>query len=149
MTSINALTLEAALVAGATSLKPPKKSMWGYGGVVQAPDGTLWKVASSSTKDTGPPTGEIDEVVLLLGVEDVRASKRFYVDRGFEVGKSFGGKYVEFKAGADAVQLGLLTRPALAKDADVPPEGSGSHRLVIGTDAESFTDPDGFVWETA
>jgi hypothetical protein len=30
----------AALDAGATPLKPAAKSLWGYGGVVQAPDGT-------------------------------------------------------------------------------------------------------------
>jgi len=30
----------------------------------------------------------------------------------------------------------------------VPPEGTGSHRIVIGGDAGSFTDPDGFAWET-
>jgi uncharacterized glyoxalase superfamily protein PhnB len=43
----------AALDAGATSLKPPAKSLWGYGGVVQSPDGTIWTVASSAKKDTG------------------------------------------------------------------------------------------------
>jgi hypothetical protein len=29
------------------------------------------------------------------------------------------------------------------------PDGTGSHRLTIGSDAGSFTDPDGFSWETA
>ena len=42
------------------------------------------------------------------------------------------------------VKLGLYSRKALAKDAGVAPEGSGSHRLVIG--GAAFTDPDGFVW---
>jgi hypothetical protein len=37
----------------------------------------------------------------------------------------------------------------LAKDAGVPLEGSGSHRLAIGGDAGSFTDPDWFEWEAA
>jgi len=37
-----------ALDGGATTLKPPSKSFWGYGGVVQAPDGAIWKVATSS-----------------------------------------------------------------------------------------------------
>ena len=46
-----------ALDAGATTLKPAKKGFWGYGGVVQAPDGAIWKVATSSKKDTGPPPG--------------------------------------------------------------------------------------------
>ncbi len=139
--------LDAALAAGATPLKPAKKSLWGYGGVVQAPDGTIWKIATSKKRDTGPATLEFDDIVLLLGAEDVGASKRFYVDRGFEVGKSFG-KYVEFKMPGSPVKLGLYSRPALAKDAGVPPEGSGSHRLVIqgGT---SGTDPDGFMWAAA
>ena len=76
----------AALDAGATPLKPAKKGFWGYGGVVRAPDGTIWKVATSSKKNTGPATQEIDEIALLLGVGDFAASKRFYVDRGLEVG---------------------------------------------------------------
>jgi uncharacterized glyoxalase superfamily protein PhnB len=72
----------AALDVGATPLKPATKSLWGYGGVMQAPDGAVWKVATSSKKDTGPATRQIDQIVLLLGVADVAASKRFYVDRG-------------------------------------------------------------------
>jgi predicted lactoylglutathione lyase len=135
----------AALDAGATPLKPAKKSFWGYGGVVRAPDGTIWKVATSSKKDTGPATREIDEIVLLLGVEDVAASKRFYVERGVEVARSFGRKYVQFDTGR--VKLALYGRRALAKDAGVSPDGTGSHRIVIGCDAGSFTDPDGFAWE--
>src|SRR5688572_10286542 len=73
--TVNGL-IESALDAGATSLKPATKSLWGYGGVVQAPDGTIWTVASSSKKDTGPPTRQIDEIVLQLGVADVAESKR-------------------------------------------------------------------------
>ena len=137
----------AALASGATPLKPAKKSFWGYGGVVQAPDGTIWKVATSSKKDTGPATRQIDEIVLLLGVADVAASKRFYVDRGLEVAKSFGRKYVQFDTAP--VKLALYGRRALAKDAGVAPDGTGSHRIVIGSDAGSFTDPDGFAWEPA
>ncbi|NUR07901.1 MAG: glyoxalase [Nocardioidaceae bacterium] len=139
----------AALEGGATTLKPAKKSFWGYGGVVQAPDGTIWKVATSSKKDTGPATRDVDEVVLLLGVDDVKASKQFYVDHGLTVGKSFGSKYVEFSAPGSSVKLALYTRRAAAKDAGVPPEGSGSHRIVIGSDAGAFTDPDGFTWAPA
>jgi predicted lactoylglutathione lyase len=136
-----------ALDAGATPLKSVKKSFWGYGGVIQAPDGTIWKVATSSRKDTGPATREIDEVVLLLGVEDVAASKRFYVDRGLTVARSFGRKYVEFAT--QHVKLALYGRRALAKDAGVSPDGTGSHRLAICGEAVPFTDPDGFAWEAA
>jgi len=136
-----------ALDAGATVLKPVTKSFWGYGGVVRAPDGTIWKVATSSKKDSGPATRQIDDVVLLLGVADVKASKRFYVERGLAVAKSFGSKYVEFENPAGRVKLALYGRRALAKDAGVPVDGSGSHRIVIGGDAGPFTDPDGFPWE--
>ncbi|MDQ6805644.1 MAG: glyoxalase [Actinomycetota bacterium] len=139
----------AALDAGATPLKPAKKGFWGYGGVIQAPDGTIWKVATSSKKDTGPATRQIDEIVLLLGVADVVASKRFYVDRGLAVARSFARKYVEFATPSAPVKLALYGRRALAKDAGVPPDGTGSHRIVIGSDAGSFTDSDGFAWQPA
>ncbi|MET7292441.1 glyoxalase [Streptomyces griseoloalbus] len=137
----------AALDAGATRLKPAEKSLWGYGGVVRAPDGTIWQIATSSKKDTGPATREVDEVVLLLGVEDVKASKQFYVEQGLTVGKSFGGKYVEFATGPGTVKLSLYKRRALAKVAGVPADGTGSHRIVISGATRPFSDPDGFVWE--
>ena len=139
----------AALDAGATPLKPAAKSFWGYGGVVQAPDGTIWKIATSAKKDTGPATRQIDQIVLLLGVADMPASKRFYVDHGLAVAKSFGRKYVEFAGGSGPVTLALYGRRALAKDAGVPADGTGSHRLMIGSDAGPFTDPDGFGWESS
>ncbi len=137
-----------ALDAGATTIKPATKSIWGYGGVVRAPDGTIWKLATSAKKNTGPATRKIDAVVLLLGVDDVAASKKFYLDRGLAVGKSFGRMYVEFDAGDSPLKLALYRRKALAKDAGVAPEGSGSHRIAVGGAAEPFTDPDGFAWET-
>jgi predicted lactoylglutathione lyase len=141
--------IHAALDGGATPLKPAKKGLWGYGGVVRAPDGAIWKIATSSKKNTGPATREIDEIVLLLGVADVAASKRFYVDRGLEVKRSFGRRYVEFASPSDSVKLALYGRRALAKDAGVSADGSGSHRLVLGSDTGSFSDPDGFAWEAA
>jgi hypothetical protein len=141
--------LGTALDAGATAVKPAKKSFWGYGGVVRAPDGALWKVATSAKKDSGPATRGIDRFVLLLGVENMAATKRFYVDHGLTVGKSFGSKYVEFAASSGPVKLALYGRRALAKDAGVAPDGSGSHGISIGTDSGPFTDPDGFVWEKA
>ncbi|MEO7070216.1 MAG: glyoxalase [Nostocoides sp.] len=138
-----------ALEAGATVLKPAATSFWGYGGVVQAPDGTIWKVASSAKKDTTADTRTIDEIALLIGVADVAATKRFYVDRGLAVSKSYGRKYVEFSTPGSPVKLALYGRKALAKDAGVAVDGSGSHRLVISTDSAPFADPDGFAWETA
>jgi hypothetical protein len=71
-----------------------------------------------------------------LGVADVAASKRFYVDQGLSVAKSCGRKYVEFATASSPVKLALYGRRALAKDAGVSPG-----------DAGPFTDPDGFAWE--
>ncbi|MFE1285664.1 glyoxalase [Streptomyces sp. NPDC058751] len=142
--------VEDALAAGATPLKPVSKSLWGYGGVVQAPDGTIWKVATSAKKDTGPATGTIDERVLLLGVADVKASKRFYVEQGLTVAKSFGGKYAEFTGGGpDRFKLALYKRAGLAKDLGVTDDGSGSHGIALTGTGAAFTDPDGFTWEAA
>ncbi|WP_460543720.1 glyoxalase [Glycomyces halotolerans] len=143
---VNAL-VDAALEAGATSLKPAEKSLWGYGGSVQAPDGAIWTVASSKKKDSGPATRRIESITLLLGVEDVAASRKFYVEHGLEVAKSFGRKYVEFDTRSSPFGLALYGRRALAKNAGVAPDGSGSHRIVVASDAGPFTDPDGFVWE--
>ncbi|WP_129264694.1 glyoxalase [Streptomyces sp. M3] len=144
--TVNGL-IDAALDAGASTVKPATKSLWGYGGVVRAPDGTLWKIATSAKKDKGPATREIDRFVLLLGAEDLLASKRFYAGQGLTVGKSFGRKYVEFDTPSSPVTLALYGRRALAKDAGVPPEGTGSHRIALGSDIGPFTDPDGFAWE--
>ncbi|BCW47426.1 glyoxalase [Arthrobacter sp. StoSoilB5] len=142
--TVNSL-MDNARDAGATVIKQAAKSLWGYGGVLQAPDGTIWTVASSSKKDTGPANLQIDAMVLQLGVADVAASKQFYLDRGLTLAKSFGSRYVEFDTGP--IKLTLNKRAALAKTAGVSADGTGSHRLLISGDAGTFTDPDGFVWE--
>ena len=133
---------ESAVAAGATVLNPVSKSLWGVGGVIQTPDGAIFNIATSNKKDIGPETRTIDSFVLLIGAEDVGASKKFYVEKGFEVGKSFGS-YVEFVS--KPVGLGLYKRKALAKVSNVSAEGDGSHRIQLGTNAGAFTDPDGFV----
>ena len=138
-----------ALAGGATTLKPAAKGFWGYGGVVQDPGGAIWKVATSSKKDTGPATRQVDDFVLLLGVESVKVTKRFYLHRGLAVAKSFGSKYVEFDTPSSPVRLALYSRRAAAKDVGVSPDGTGSHRIVISSDAGPFTDPDGFAWQAA
>ena len=139
---------DAAVAAGATVLKPLAKSLWGFGGLVQAPDGAIWNLATSAKKDTAPASKEFEHIVLLLGVEDVSASKRFYGDRGLAIAKSFGS-YVDFATPSSPIGLGLYKRRALAKTAGVSEEGSGSHRIQVNSDAGSFTDPDGFEWGSA
>jgi uncharacterized glyoxalase superfamily protein PhnB len=131
-----------ALAAGARALKPVAKSLWGYGGSLLAPDGTAWQVASANKTATGPATGEVEAVVLLLGVDSVKASKRCYQEHGLVVAKSFPA-YVEFDSGA--IKLALYKRAALAKQLGCDPAGSGSHRLTVVGD-EEFTDLDGYSW---
>jgi len=138
--------LDSAVKAGATVIKPFTKSIWGSGAVAQAPDGAILKFATSGKKDTAPASTAVDSVVVLLAADDVAATKKFYADKGFAVGKSFG-KYVEFELKGSPVGLGLYSRKALAKDAGVDPEGSGSHRLALNGDLGAFTDPDGFDWK--
>lgn len=141
--------LGSALDAGATTLTAATKSFSGYGGVVQAPDGAIWKIATSAKKNTGPASREVDDLVLLLGVADVKASKQFYLDRGLAVKRSFGGRYVQFATPGSHFKLALYGRRALAKETGVSPDGIGSHRIVIGSNAGPVTDPDGFAWEPA
>lgn len=134
-----------AVKAGAEVLKPVVKSFWGYGGSLRAPEGTVWQIASANKKSTAQATGEVDRLVLLLGVSDVKASKSFYSGQGVAVSKSYGSKYVEFDSGP--ITLALYKRENLAKQVGVDgAAGSGSHRISVSADA-SFTDPDGFTWE--
>jgi catechol 2,3-dioxygenase-like lactoylglutathione lyase family enzyme len=141
--------LDTALAAGATPLKPRSTSFWGVAGVVRAPDGAIWKIATGAKKDSGPASRTVQDIVLLLGVADIAASKRFYTERGLKIGKSFG-KYAQIDLADDSpVKFGLYGRRMLAKDAGVDAEGSGSHRLTIDGTAAPATDPDGFVWEAA
>ncbi|MDA1358343.1 glyoxalase [Glycomyces luteolus] len=140
---------ETAIAAGATAIKAPEKSLWGYGCVLQDPYGNIWKIATSQKKHTGPAAREVDSVNVGIGVADVAAAKQFYTDHGLKVAKSFGRKYVEFEAPDEAVSLSLYSRKFAAKTSFVSPEGSGSHRIVFGSPAGTFTDADGFEWEAA
>jgi hypothetical protein len=142
--------LETALANGAKAVKPAKKGMWGYGAVVQDGDGVIWKLATSAKKDKGPATREIDDLVLLIGASDLGASKRFYVERGLSVKRSFPGRYVEFEAPPGGIKLALYPgRGGLAKDAGVSPDGDGPHGITVNSSAGQFSDPDGFDWEPA
>jgi predicted lactoylglutathione lyase len=140
--------LQTALVGGAKTLKPADKGLWGYGAVVQDADGVIWKLATSAKKDKGPATRKIDDLVLLIGAADLRASKRFYVEHGLSVKRSFPGRYVEFDAPAGGIKLALYPgRAGLAKDAGISPDGDGPHGIAVSSSAGQFSDPDGFRWE--
>lgn len=123
---------DAALAAGGRAIKPVTKSLWGYGGTLAAPDGTIWKIACSAKKDSAPVTRACQDLVLLLGCDDVAATKQHYVAQGMAIARSFGKKYVEFESGGGAVKLALYGRKALAKDAGVPDDGQGQQGIAIG-----------------
>jgi catechol 2,3-dioxygenase-like lactoylglutathione lyase family enzyme len=140
--------LETAVAAGANTLKPAAKGIWGYGATLEDADGFVWKLATSSKKEKGPATREIDDIVVLLGAEDIVASKRFYLEHGLTVRKSYPG-YVDFEKPEGGIALALYKgRKGVAKQAGVSSEGSGSHGIALISRAGQFSDPDGFVWET-
>ena len=135
----------AALSAGGRTLRAPSRSLWGYGGAVGAPDGTVVSLASSPKKSKGPARSELEHVVLQLGVADVARSRRFYAERGFTVAKSFGRRFAELTTGE--VTLTLNPREKLARTMGVDANDAPERGLVIAADVEPFRDPDGFVWE--
>jgi len=91
-----------------------------------------------------------DDLVLLIGAADLRASKRFYVEHGLSVKRSFPGRYAEFDAPPGGIKLALYPgRAGLAKDAGVSPDGDGPHGIAVNSSTGQFTDPDGFSWEAA
>ncbi|MEV4422630.1 transketolase C-terminal domain-containing protein [Patulibacter sp. NPDC049589] len=129
--NVNAI-IDAALEAGATTIKPAEKSLFGYGGVVRAPDGTIVTVASSSKKDTGPATRRIDDVVIQLGVADVAAAtgRVLIVD---ETRRSGGVGEGVLAALVDGAFVGSVRRVAAA-DAPVP-LGPAAQQVLVGEDA--------------
>ncbi len=141
---------ETAVADGAKTLKPTQKGMWGYGAVVQDSDGVVWKLATSAKKDKAPATREIGDLVLLIGASDLGASKRFYVEHGLTVKRSFPGRYAEFDAPEGGIKLALYPgRAGLAKDAGVSADGDGTHGIVVHGTTGEFIDPDGFSWAAA
>jgi len=89
-------------------------------------------------KDTGPATRQIEEIVLKLGVVDVAASKRFYVDRGFTLTKSYPRRYVEFAPPSSSDKLTLYRRRALAKVAGVSPAGRPTGTVVANITGRAY-----------
>jgi len=65
------------------------------------------------------------------------------------VATGLGRKCVEFATASRPVKLVRCARRALAIDVGVSPGGTGSHRLMIGSDAGPFTGVDGFARDAA
>ena len=126
--------LAAAVRDGAKVLKPAKKGFWGgFSAALQTPDGSIWKLAAPSKKNTAPaedpprPT----ETAVLLGVAEPKASKAFYAALGMTIDRDYGNKYIDFRPNAGASRLGLMRRTDIAKDVGVGKDGSGFRALVL------------------
>jgi len=138
------LIIEQATAAGARVIKPAKKSIWGgYGGVLQVPDGAIWKIVTPAKKGeavTAIPAPT--DVPVLIGVADVKASVAFYESLGMPVRKSYGGKYADFVSGDGTSTLALYPWDALAKDAGVPADGSGFRSMTLSRIVETPAEVD-------
>lgn len=135
--------LAAAAAGGAEILKPAKKMLFGaFSGVFRAPDGSIWKVAAPTKKDTGPsqnppvPT----ETAVLLAVDSPKASKSFYEALGLTTDRDYGNKYIDFAPAPGCYRLGLMQRKALAKDVGVDDGGSDARGVVFGIRVETSSD---------
>lgn len=137
--------LSAAVHSGASVLKPAKKGFFGgYSAVYKAPDGATWKLAAPTKKDRGPATDppRPTETAAFLGVAAPKASKVFYETLGMAVDRDYGDKFVDFRLAPGACRLGLMPRPALAKDAGVDLPGEGAGTLILHHRADSRDEVD-------
>ena len=113
---------------------------------MQAPDGTIWKVAASSKKNKRPGGPEFEHLVLLLGVEDVKASKEYYVTRGSEVGEELRRQVRRVRGPAPDIKLVSLQPRAARQGRRRRCRGNRVAPILVVSDAGDFTDPDGYVW---
>ena len=127
--------MDAARRAGAEVLKPAKKALFGsFSGSFRAPDGSVWKVAADSDKNTGPAAAapRPTEISIILGVKDAKASRKFYQALGMTTDRDYGSKYIDFHPSDGAVRLCLMPRTALAKDVGIDNSGDGVSAMVLG-----------------
>lgn len=136
--------LEAAVSNGATVVKPGRKALFaGYSAVFRAPDGSVWKLAAPTGKNTGPVSDNPrpTETNVLLGVAAAQASKTFYRTLGMVVDRDYGDKYVDFTIGAGACRFGVMRRRGLAKDVGIDDAGADCATVFHHT-ADSREDVD-------
>ena len=142
--------IDSAVDAGATPLKPVAKSFWGYGGVMQSTGRD--DLAGRDLGEEGHRRGHRED---RRGRAAARRRRREARPSGST--SSAASRWRRASAASTSsspprrVPSSWRSTGAahLAKDAGVAPEGTGSHRLVLGSDGGPFTDPDGFAWEAA
>ena len=132
--------LDLATANGATVVRPAKKKLFGeFTAVYRAPDGTVWKLAAATKKNTAPVATPIKpgETAIYLGVTRPKASKTFYEALGMRADRDYGDTFVDFTITPGVGRLGLLARRALAKDAGVDEHGDGFSAVVLTHTAAS------------
>ncbi len=145
--------LERLVSAGGAVAKRPRFAFWGYSAHVTDPSGHLWKIASPKRRPLlgGKPNGngarklpEAQELALTIGVADMKRAKQFYKDGLGNPTKKDYSKFVSFDGDEGTPDLAMYTWDALAKDADVPADGSGfrgysmSHIVDSAEDVEKL-----------
>src|SRR6516162_376987 len=81
-----------------------------------------WRHATQRSRETAMP---VQVTAIMLGVEDLARSKKFYAEGlGCTIDQDYPG-FVSLDLGAGSSSLALYERGAAAADADVSPEGSG------------------------
>ena len=82
--------------------------------------------------------------LITLGVRDLEASRKFYIDLlGWKPSAAGNEGIVFFQAGG--VVLSLYPREALAEDAVVSPEGSGFSGITLAYNARSESEVDEII----
>ena len=132
------------------TLKPADEELLGLRRRRAGPGRDDLEVATSSKKDTGPATRDVDDVVLLLGVADVKASKQFYVERGLAVAQELRQQVRRVRHPGLAGQAGALRAPGRSPRTPAsPPDGTGSHRIVDRRRRRRLHRPRRVRWEAA
>ena len=137
--------LDSALRSGATLLKPAKKQLFGeFTATYRAPDGTIWKLAAASKKNSAPAHAQPTplENAVYLGVASPKASSAFFAALGMSLDHDYGDKFIDFTLTPGAYRLGLLPRKGLAKDVGVTDDGQGFAAAVLAHGASSREDVD-------
>jgi uncharacterized protein len=170
--------------AGGKLAKEPRFAFWGYSGHVADPSGHLWKIASPKRKPllgrkhaaNGSKPAPAQELVLTVGVGDMKRAKQFYADGLGNATKKDYSKFVSFDGGDGTPDLAMYKWDALADDASVPAEGSGFRGFTMchtvdsadridplldkaegagakilrrSADSAYFADVDGYLWRIA
>ena len=74
----------------------------------------------------------LEVTAIMIGVEDLARSKKFYEDLGCAIDQDYPN-FVKFNVGEKSSSLALYERRAAAQEAGVSPEGSGFRGVSFHT----------------